>query len=101
MLQCSVCIEVMRAALLSVIVRRPYIERQGDARTTGAHYRENAMSQSIRTPGGIAIRAVAAASLFASKPKAGGSEGAAAETEKEADARKLKIRAGLKPAPKA
>lgn len=59
------------------------------------------MSQSIRTPSGIAIRAVAAASLFASKKKPGQDEQSAEEKAKEkAAAGKLKIRAGLKPQPK-
>lgn len=56
------------------------------------------MSQSLRTPSGIAIRAVAAASLFASRPK---TEAAApkesAKADKAHDAKALKIRAGLKP----
>ncbi len=57
------------------------------------------MSQSIRTPGGIAIRAVAAASLFASKPKTGEDAKAAIAKEK-SGAGTMKISAGLKPQPK-
>ena len=49
------------------------------------------MSQSLRSPSGIAIRAVAAASLFASRPKTG------AKAKEKANAKQLKTRAGLKP----
>ncbi len=59
------------------------------------------MSQAVRSPSGIAIRAVAAASMFASKPKTSDDDKSTAATVKEkADAGKLKIRAGLKPQPK-
>jgi hypothetical protein len=66
-----------------------------------ARYWENAMSQSIRTPSGIALRAVAAASLFASRTQNESEFKAKAEKPKDEDgAKKLKIRAGLKPQPK-
>lgn len=59
------------------------------------------MSQSIRAPGGIAIRAVAAASLFASKPKNDGAEKPAAKgPQRTGSAPTLKVNAGLKPQPK-
>jgi hypothetical protein len=58
------------------------------------------MSQSLRSPSGIAIRAVAAASLFASKPKTAEDDKSAKNDKERADAQKLKIRAGLKPQPK-
>ena len=58
------------------------------------------MSQSLRSPSGIAIRAVAAASLFASKPKTAEDDKQAANAKEKADAGTLKIRAGLKPQPK-
>jgi hypothetical protein len=54
------------------------------------------MSQSLRSPSGIAIRAVAAASLFASKPKAESAPKDAAKSGEAPDAKALKIRAGLK-----
>ena len=55
------------------------------------------MSQSLRTPSGIAIRAVAAASLFASKPKSEAASKDAKNASDSPDAKALKIRAGLKP----
>lgn len=62
---------------------------------------ENAMSQSVRTPGAIAIRAVAAAALFASKPKGdetrSGGDAAAPPKKKGGD---LKADADVPPRPK-
>lgn len=58
------------------------------------------MSQPLRSPSGIAIRAVAAASLFTSKPKSGEEESPTAKFKETADSAKLKIRTGLKPQPK-
>lgn len=59
------------------------------------------MSQSLRSPSGIAIRAVAAASLFTSRPKTGEDDKSAdAKAKEKANAKQLKTRAGLKPLPK-
>lgn len=57
------------------------------------------MSQSIRPSRGVAIRAVAAASLFASKPKGEDSEKSGADKPEATDPRMPPPRAGLKPAP--
>lgn len=56
----------MRAPLLCEAARRTYIPDVRRLNIRARHW-ENVMSQSLRTPKGVAIRAVAAAALYASK----------------------------------
>lgn len=59
------------------------------------------MSQSIRTPGGIAMRAVAAAALFSrSKADNATSRSAAEPSKDEENTQKPTLKAGLKPQPR-
>ncbi|HBS32672.1 MAG TPA: hypothetical protein DEA40_13180 [Parvularcula sp.] len=54
------------------------------------------MPSSLRTPSGIAIRAVAAASLFASRPKSEAIRNDEVKAGGALDAKAIKFRAGLK-----
>jgi hypothetical protein len=56
----------MRAPLLCEPAEHTYISKMQRPNIRARH-RENAMSQSLRTPKKVAIRAVAAAALYASK----------------------------------
>lgn len=82
MLRCTLIAGPLRAALLSGIKRSNYIAAKATAGKR-TRKREIAMSQAVRTPAGIAIRAVAAASLYSSKATRTEGEKAAASKNNE------------------